>query len=134
MARTTISDILSNKDLKMESRYEVGMLASQRVRDLNGGAEAVVEKKNDKMTVVALREIASGKLNVDNVRHEFIQSYKDAPSAEASEESLEVGSENPELRVIDAELDEVLNDVNPDIISAEQAIEEASGEDVSDEE
>ncbi len=134
MARTTISDILSNKDLKMESRYEVGMLASQRVRDLNGGAEAVVEKKNDKMTVVALREIASGKLNVDNVRHEFIQSYKDAPSAEANEESLEVGSENPELRVIDAELDEVLNDVNPDIISAEQAIEEASGEDVSDEE
>ncbi|MBO4625724.1 MAG: DNA-directed RNA polymerase subunit omega, partial [Alphaproteobacteria bacterium] len=54
MARTTNSDTLPY----VESRYELGMLASQRVRDLNGGAEAVVEKKDDKLTVVALREIA----------------------------------------------------------------------------
>ena len=53
MARVTNSDTLPF----VESRYELGMLASQRVRDLNGGAEAVVEKHNDKLTVVALREI-----------------------------------------------------------------------------
>ena len=44
MARTTNSDTLPF----VESRYELGMLASQRVRDLNGGAESVIEKTNDK--------------------------------------------------------------------------------------
>lgn len=104
MARTTNSDTLPYVD----SRYELGMLASQRVRDLNGGAEAVVEQDNDKPTVVALREIASGKLSIDNLRHEFVQSYKETPIAEASEETLEVGSEDPALRDIDAELENAL--------------------------
>jgi len=107
MARTTNSDTLPF----VESRYELGMLASQRVRDLNGGATPVVEKNDDKLTVVALREIASGKLDVNNVRHEFIQSYKDTPVAEAGEESLEVGAtEDPLLREIDAELENALVD------------------------
>ena len=106
MARVTNSDTLPF----VESRYELGMLASQRVRDLNGGAEAVVEKNNDKLTVVALREIASGKLNVADVRHEFVQSYKDAPVAIEEDSSLEITSEDPMLREIDAELENSLMD------------------------
>ena len=106
MARVTNSDTLPF----VESRYELGMLASQRVRDLNGGAEAVVEKNNDKLTVVALREIASGKLNVADVRHEFVQSYKDAPVAIEEYSSLEITSEDPMLREIDAELENSLMD------------------------
>ena len=128
MARTTNSDTLPY----VESRYELGMLASQRVRDLNGGAEPVVDKKNDKMTVVALREIASGKLDVEAVRHEFVQSYKESPLVEAGEESLEIGSEDPLLREIDAELENVLADDMP-IETAEEAIEEVADE-VADEE
>ncbi len=104
MARTTNSDTLPF----VESRYELGMLASQRVRDLNGGATPVVERDGDKPTVVALREIASGKLDIANIRHEFVQSYKDAPAVENAEETLEVSSDNPELRDIDAELEETL--------------------------
>lgn len=110
MARTTNSDTLPY----VESRYELGMLASQRVRDLNGGAEPVVDKNDDKLTVVALREIASGKLDVQNVRHEFIQSYKEAPISETAEETLEVGSEDPMLREIDAELENTLVDETAD--------------------
>ena len=117
MARTTNSDTLPY----VESRYELGMLASQRVRDLNGGAEPVVDKENDKLTVVALREIASGKLDVQNVRHEFIQSYKEAPISETAEETLEVGTEDPMLREIDAELENTLVD---------EAVD--AGEDVAD--
>ena len=117
MARTTNSDTLPY----VESRYELGMLASQRVRDLNGGAESVVDKNDDKLTVVALREIASGKLDVDAVRHEFVQSYKDAPTAAEGEESLEIGSEDPLLREIDAELEAALSDDEPGTISAEEA-------------
>ena len=117
MARTTNSDTLPY----VESRYELGMLASQRVRDLNGGAEPVVERGKDKLTVVALREIASGKLDVNNVRHEFVQSYKDAPSFAEGDTSLEVGSEDPLLREIDAELEAALDDNEPGVISAEEA-------------
>ncbi len=104
MARTTNSDTLPF----VESRYELGMLASQRVRDLSGGAEPVVDKGDDKLTVVALREIASGKLDVEKVRHEFVQSYKDTPASEEGEESLEIESEDPLLKEIDAELEESL--------------------------
>lgn len=106
MARTTNSDTLPF----VESRYELGMLASQRVRDLNGGAEPVVEKRQDKPTVVALREIATGKVDVDNLRHEFVQSYKEGPSATMSEDdiSLEIKTEDPLLREIDAELENAL--------------------------
>ncbi len=118
MARTTNSDTLPD----VESRYELGMLASQRVRDLNGGAEPVVNKDGDKMTVVALREIASGKLDVNAVRHEFVQSYKDAPTAADGAESLEVGSEDPLLREIDAELEATLADDEPGTITAEEAV------------
>ena len=104
MARTTNSDTLPF----VESRYELGMLASQRVRDLNGGAAPVVERGSDKPTVTALREIASGKLDIAAIRHEFVQSYKETPAIEGAEETLEVKSDNPELRDIDAELEETL--------------------------
>ncbi len=103
MARTTNTDTLPFVD----SRYELGMLAGQRVRDLNGGAEAVVDVKNDKPTVQALREIGSGKLDVANLRHEFVQSYKDAPES-CDDSSLEITSEDPLLREIDAELEDAL--------------------------
>ncbi|MBE6461423.1 MAG: DNA-directed RNA polymerase subunit omega [Alphaproteobacteria bacterium] len=121
MARTTNSDTLPY----VESRYELGMLASQRVRDLNGGAEPVVDQGNDKLTVVALREIASGKLDVDAVRHEFVQSYKEAPSVDAGEESLEIGTSDPLLREIDAELEDALASDDIPTESAEEAAEVA---------
>ena len=121
MARITNSDTLPF----VESRYELGMLASQRVRDLNGGVEPVVEKSNDKLTVVALREIGSGKLDIEAVRHEFVESYKDTPAVADSENSLEVASENPTLREYDAELD------NPLIEDSQDGIEDA-GDDTPD--
>lgn len=127
MARTTNSDTLPY----VESRYELGMLASQRVRDLNGGAEPVVSQDKDKLTVVALREIASGKLDVDAVRHEFVQSYKETPTSLEGEESLEIGTTDPLLREIDAELEATLaSDDEP--MTAEEAVEEI--EETSDEE
>ncbi len=124
MARTTNSDTLPF----VESRYELGMLASQRVRDLNGGAQPVVDKKNDKLTVVALREIASGKLDVATVRHEFIQSYKETPTTTTGEENLEVGTEDPMLREIDAELENALLDENVGQSVVEEDVEVAEDE------
>ncbi len=130
MARTTNSDTLPF----VESRYELGMLASQRVRDLNGGATPVVERGTDKPTVTALREIASGKLDVANLRHEFVQSYKETPVVEnADEETLEVNSVDPALREIDAELEETL--VSDDAENAAELVaEDTPDDDASDDE
>lgn len=129
MARTTNSDTLPF----VESRYELGMLASQRVRDLNGGATPVVERGNDKPTVTALREIASGKLDVANLRHEFVQSYKETPVVENAEETLEVNSVDPALREIDAELEETLVTDEP-VDAAELVAEDTPDDDSGDDE
>ena len=120
MARITNSDTLPF----VESRYELGMLASQRVRDLNGGAEPVVDKGNDKPTVVALREIATGKLDIENLRHEFIQSYKDTPVSADADDSLELTTaEDPKLREIDAELENALVEEPMTVDEAEEEAE-----------
>ncbi len=129
MARTTNSDTLPF----VESRYELGMLASQRVRDLNGGATPVVERGTAKPTVTALREIASGKLDIAEIRHEFVQSYKDTPVVENAEETLEVNSDNPELREIDAELEDTL--IADDAVDASELVaDDVPDDDASDDE
>lgn len=123
MARTTNSDTLPF----VESRYELGMLASQRVRDLNGGATPVVDRGNDKPTVTALREIASGKLDIAEIRHEFVQSYKETPAVENAEDTLEINSDNPELREIDAELEDTL--LTDDAVDAADLVEDDVADD-----
>ena len=62
MARITIEDCLSQGVM---NQFELVLLAAQRARRLANGAEALVEWQNDKPTVVALREIADGKVNRD---------------------------------------------------------------------
>ena len=104
MARTTNSDTIKFVD----SRYELGMLATQRVRDLNGGAEPLIPQHRDKPTVLALREIGSGKLDIDGLRHEFVQSYKSAPVTDETETSIESQSEDPMLKELDAELEDAI--------------------------
>lgn len=59
MARITVDDCLKN----VANRFELVLIASKRARQLEIGAvEALVPWNNDKPTVVALREIAAGKL------------------------------------------------------------------------
>ena len=120
MARTTISNSLK----EMDSKYELGMLATQRVRDLNGGAEPTVATGNDKPTVTALREIAGGKLDIGHLRHEFIQSYKSAPVADDSEASVESQSEDPLLKELDAELENAIVEAPADEEEIEGETEE----------
>ncbi|MCL2758135.1 MAG: DNA-directed RNA polymerase subunit omega [Alphaproteobacteria bacterium] len=114
MARTTNSDTLPF----VSSRYELGMLASQRVRDLGGGAEPVVKTHGDKPQVTALREIASGKLDVDQLRHTFVQSYKTVPAVDTIEGTIESKSEDPALKELDAELEHAI--VEEDCMTKEE--------------
>ena len=64
MARITVEDCLS----KVENQFELVLVATKRARQLLNGAEPLVPIENDKMTVVALREIAAGKLDIEKLR------------------------------------------------------------------
>ena len=56
MARITVEDCLE----KVENRFQLVLIATKRARQLAGGAEPMVDRDNDKNTVIALREIAEG--------------------------------------------------------------------------
>jgi DNA-directed RNA polymerase subunit omega len=59
MARITVEDCLK----KVHNHFELVILASKRARQIAKGGMALVEPEDDKPTVIALREIASGRLN-----------------------------------------------------------------------
>src|SRR5690606_24676111 len=63
MARITVEDCLKVVD----NRFELVLMASKRARQLANGLEATVEAENDKPTVLALREIAERRINMQMV-------------------------------------------------------------------
>ena len=54
MARVTVEDCVD----KIPNRFDLVLLASQRARQISGGAELTIDRDRDKNPVVALREIA----------------------------------------------------------------------------
>ena len=58
MARITVDDCMSF----IQNRFELTLAATYRARQLTNGATPQVEPDKDKPTVIALREIASGKV------------------------------------------------------------------------
>lgn len=63
MARITVEDCLH----KIENRFELVLTATKRARQVANGAEPMVREENDKPTVIALREIAAGLVDIENV-------------------------------------------------------------------
>jgi len=59
MARVTVEDCVT----KVRNRFDLVMVAAQRVRQILSGSEVLVDRDDDKNTVVALREIAEGKVD-----------------------------------------------------------------------
>ncbi len=72
MARVTVEDCID----KIDSRFELVMLASQRARKIGTGAPLTVEKDNDKKTVISLREIAEETISLTELKEDMIQSYQ----------------------------------------------------------
>ncbi|AOY88980.1 DNA-directed RNA polymerase subunit omega [Marinobacter salinus] len=68
MARVTVEDCLENVD----NRFQLVMLATKRARQLaTKGAEPLVPEENDKPTVIALREIAEGKIGRELLKEDL---------------------------------------------------------------
>ena len=61
MARITVEDCLE----KIPNRFQLVLAATYRARQLTLGSTPQVEAERDKPTVIALREIAAGKVGVE---------------------------------------------------------------------
>ena len=59
MARITVEDCIA----RVVNRFELVLLATKRARQITRGSTPLVEINNDKPTVIALREIATGKID-----------------------------------------------------------------------
>ena len=63
MARVTVEDCID----KVESPYELVLVAKERATQLNSGIEPTLDRDNDKHTVIALREIAEENIKVTDL-------------------------------------------------------------------
>jgi DNA-directed RNA polymerase subunit omega len=85
MARITVEDCLE----KIESQYDLVLLAKERTSQLNSGAEMLVEADNDKNTVIALREIGDGKITIEELKNNSIAKLRKEPDSNLEEEEVE---------------------------------------------
>jgi len=78
MARITVEDCLE----KIDSQYDLVLLAKERTSQLNAGDKPLVSKDNDKNTVISLREIGEGKVSLKTIEDSAInklRKIKDEP-------------------------------------------------------
>lgn len=88
MARITIEDCLP----VVGNRFEMVLLAAARARQLNQGARPFVDPRRDNNAVVALREIATGRLNLDLLRAEVGKKRVPTESSSSLDVSEEIGN------------------------------------------
>lgn len=107
MARVTVEDCIE----KIPNRYELLMVAAQRAKDISAGAPITLPRDNDKNPVIALREIAEGTANIEDLQKSLVlglQKYVEVEEPE--EEELEIIAAEKEL----AELDDQFSGVELD--------------------
>ena len=61
MARITIDDCLT----RIPNRFELTLAATNRARQITSGAAPLLDADRDKPTVIALRELAAGKVGIE---------------------------------------------------------------------
>ncbi len=122
MARVTVEDCIE----KIPNRYELLLVASQRAKDIVSGSPIKVERDNDKNSVVALREIAENKADIEDLQRSLVMGLqKYVEVEEPEEEELEIKAAERELAELDAQFD---GDTILDVALAESMqIEDSQG-------
>ena len=85
MARITVEDCLE----KVDNQYDLVLLAKERTVQLNAGSPMLVEEDNDKRTIISLREIGDGKINVKEVEASAIKRLRKEPDEIEQQEETE---------------------------------------------
>ena len=83
MARVTVEDCID----KVDSPYELVLVAKERATQLNSGVEPTIDRDNDKNTVIALREIAEENIKVPELTESAV--YKLRKHVEQVDDGLE---------------------------------------------
>jgi len=83
MARVTVEDCVD----KVDSPYELVLVAKERAAQLSSGIEPTLDRDNDKNTVIALREIASENVKVQDLTESAV--YKLRKHVEQIDEGAE---------------------------------------------
>ena len=86
MARVTVEDCID----KVDNRFELVMMASQRARKIGSGAPLTIERDNDKNPVVALREIAEETVDVADLKEELTRSHQRMVAYEEEDEQIDL--------------------------------------------
>ncbi len=91
MARVTVEDCV----VRVDNLFEIIALSGRRTRDIIAGDELKVKREEDKNTVVSLREIASGDLDLEVLRESIISSLQKYSPVEEEEQVEEVALNLP---------------------------------------
>ena len=90
MARITIEDCLK----KIDSQYDLVLLAKERTSQLNAGEAALVPLDNDKNTVVSLREIGEGKVTIKTLEDSAINKLRKQQEVSSLADEIEEEQED----------------------------------------
>ena len=90
MARITVEDCLK----KIDSQYDLVLLAKERTSQLNAGDKPAVPENNDKNTVISLREIGEGKISIKTLEDSAINKLRKIQSEPSELEDLESDQED----------------------------------------
>ena len=85
MARITVEDCLK----KIDSQYDLVLLAKERTTQLNAGEASLVPVDNDKNTVISLREIGEGKVSIKNLEDSAINKLRKQQEETVAPDGLE---------------------------------------------
>ena len=91
MARVTVEDCID----KVDSPYELVLVAKERATQLNSGVEPTLDRDNDKNTVIALREIAEENIKVPELTESAVYKLRKHVEQidEGTEDDEEVGDD-----------------------------------------
>ena len=91
MARVTVEDCID----KVDSPYELVLVAKERSTQLNSGLEPTIDRDNDKNTVISLREIAEEKIKVKDLVDSAVYKLRKQveQTDDVSEEDEEIGDD-----------------------------------------
>ena len=85
MARITVEDCLE----KVDNQYDLVLLAKERTVQLNAGSPMLVEEDNDKRTIISLREIGDGRIDVKEIEESAIKRLRKEPDEVEQQEETE---------------------------------------------
>ena len=74
---------------KIDNQYDLVLLAKERTAQLNAGLEMLVPEDNDKKTIISLREIGEGKVQVEDLEKSAILRLRKEPDENLQQEETE---------------------------------------------